>query len=72
MRIELAKKYMNEEEEYLKRSDAVQASEKAYKVAEEVLKALAEKFNTQEYQQALKEGRWYTYLVKLLILFPLL
>ncbi|MFP3203425.1 MAG: PaREP1 family protein, partial [Sulfolobus sp.] len=42
MRIELAKKYMAEAEEYLKKGDAVQASEKAYKVAEEVLKALAE------------------------------
>ncbi|MFP3203706.1 MAG: PaREP1 family protein, partial [Sulfolobus sp.] len=63
MRIELAKKYMNEAEEYLKRGDAVQASEKAYKVAEEVLKALAEKFNTPEYQQAVKEGRWYAYLL---------
>ncbi|MQL56243.1 PaREP1 family protein [Acidianus ambivalens] len=61
MRIELAKKYMNEAEEYLKKGDAVQASEKAYKAAEEVVKALAEKFNTQE--QALKEGRWYTYLL---------
>jgi hypothetical protein len=63
MRIELAKKYMAEAEEYLKKGDAVQASEKAYKVAEEVLKALAEKFNTPEYQQAVKEGRWYTYLL---------
>jgi hypothetical protein len=41
----------------------MQSSEKAYKVAEEVVKALAEKYNTQEYQQSLKEGRWYTYLL---------
>jgi hypothetical protein len=58
--LELAKKYMAEAEEYLKKGDAVQASEKAYKVAEEVVKALSEKFNLQEYQQAVKEGRWYT------------
>ena len=38
----------------------MQASEKAYKVAEEVVKALSEEFNLQEYQQAVKEGRWYT------------
>ena len=25
------------------------------------MKALAEKLNTKEYQQAVKEGRWYTY-----------
>jgi len=61
IRLDLAKKYMAEAEEYLKKNDAVQASEKAYKVAEEVVKALSEKFNTQEYQQAVKEGRWYTY-----------
>lgn len=54
---------MNEVEEYVKKGDAVQASEKAYKVAEEVVKTLAEKFNTQEYQVALKEGRWYIYLL---------
>ncbi|AEE94603.1 PaREP1 domain protein [Acidianus hospitalis W1] len=60
LRLELAKKYMAEAEEYLKKGDAVQASEKAYKVAEEIVKALSEKFNLQEYQQAVKEGRWYT------------
>ncbi|QGR17623.1 superfamily I DNA and RNA helicase and helicaseubunit [Sulfurisphaera ohwakuensis] len=63
IRMELAKKYINEVEEYLKKGDAVQASEKAYKAAEEVIKALAEKYNIQEHQQALKEGRWYTYLL---------
>ncbi|BDB99899.1 PaREP1 family protein [Saccharolobus caldissimus] len=63
LRMELAKKYMSEAEEYLKKGDAVQASEKAYKAAEEVVKALAEKYNLPEHQQALKEGRWYTYLL---------
>jgi len=51
---------MTEAEEYLKKGDAVQASEKAYKVAEEVVKALSEKLNLQEYQQAVKKGRRYT------------
>jgi len=59
LRLELAKKYMTEAEEYLKKGDAVQASEKAYKVAEEVVKALSEKFNFQG-KQAVKEGKWYT------------
>ncbi|QXJ31914.1 PaREP1 family protein [Saccharolobus shibatae] len=60
-RLELAKKYLSEAEEYLSKGDIVQSSEKAYKVAEELVKALAEKFNIPEYQQAVREGRWYTY-----------
>ena len=61
LRIELAEKYMAEAFKYLSKGDAVQASEKAYKAAEGVVKALSEKFNLPEYQQAVKEGRWYTY-----------
>jgi HKD family nuclease len=57
-RIKLAENYLKETEEYLNKGDAVQASEKAYKVAEEVVKALAEKFRTPEYQSFLREGRW--------------
>jgi hypothetical protein len=63
IRLELAEKYIKESEQYLMKGDAVQASEKAYKTAEEIVKALAEKFNLPEYQQAVKEGRWYTYLL---------
>lgn len=62
-RISLAEKYMQESKEYAEKGDVVQASEKAYKVAEEVVKALAEKFKTEEYEEFLKEGRWYTYLL---------
>ncbi|MBB5254957.1 PaREP1 family protein [Sulfurisphaera ohwakuensis] len=61
LRVQLAEKYMKELEDYINKGDAVQASEKAYKVAEEIVKALAEKLKTPEYQQAMKEGRWYTY-----------
>ena len=61
LRIELAEKYMAEAFKYLDKCDAVQASEKAYKAAEEVVKALSEKFNLPEYQQAVKEGRCYIY-----------
>ena len=39
----------------------MQASEKAYKVAEEVVKALVEVHGLEEYRRALREGRWYTY-----------
>jgi hypothetical protein len=60
-RLELAEKYMKEAEEFLKKGDVVQSSEKAYKVAEEIVKAFAEKFNLTEYQQAVKEDRWHTY-----------
>jgi hypothetical protein len=62
-RIELAEKYMAEAFKYLDKGDAVQASEKAYKAAEEVVRALSEKFNLPEYQRAVKEGRWYNYML---------
>ena len=62
-RINLAEKYLRECHEYLNKGDPVQASEKAYKAAEEVVKALAAKFRTAEYNEALREGRWYTYLL---------
>jgi hypothetical protein len=61
LRFEIAKRFLSEAEDYLSKGDIIQSSEKAYKVAEEVIKALAEKFNLPEYQQALREGRWHTY-----------
>ncbi|MEJ2771241.1 MULTISPECIES: PaREP1 family protein [unclassified Stygiolobus] len=61
LRIEIAEKYINEAKKYLENGDITQASEKAYKSAEEVIKALGEKLNTKEYQLATKEGRWFTY-----------
>ncbi|GAB6943807.1 PaREP1 family protein [Vulcanisaeta sp. JCM 14467] len=64
-RIKLAEKYMMEYEEYASKGDAVQASEKAYKAAEEIVKALAERFRTREYERFLAEGRWYTYLLSM-------
>jgi len=62
-RINLVEKLMKECKDYLNRGDPVQASEKAYKIAEEIVKALAERLRTQEYEEFLKEGRWYTYLL---------
>ena len=65
IRLELAEKYFNEAREYVSKGDAVQASEKLYKATEECVKALAEKYGTPEYQQVVKEGRWFTeYLQK--------
>ncbi|MGC9152171.1 MAG: PaREP1 family protein [Vulcanisaeta sp.] len=63
LRIEIAEDYVREYEEYIKKGDPVQASEKLYKTAEECIKALAEKFDLPEHQQALREGRWYTYML---------
>ena len=62
-RIKLAEKCMMEYEKYASKGDAVQASERAYRAAEKVVKALAEKFRTKEYERFLAEGRWYTYLL---------
>ena len=64
VRVELAKRYLEKSKEYLKRNDAAQASEKAYKAVEECIKALAEKYNTPEYNEAAREGRWYTHLLQ--------
>ena len=60
-RLELAEKYMSEAEGYLSKGDVIQSSEKAYKAAGELVKALAEKFDLPEHQQAVREGRWYAY-----------
>jgi len=61
LRLTLARKYMAEAEVYLKKGNSAQASEKAYEVAEEVVKALSERFNLPEHQRAVKEGRCYAY-----------
>jgi dissimilatory sulfite reductase (desulfoviridin) alpha/beta subunit len=62
-RIELAEKYFAEAKEYLAKGDAVQASEKLYKVVEECIKALAQHYNMPEHQEAVKEGRWWIQLL---------
>ena len=63
IRLGIAEKFLNEAEEYMKKGDPVQASEKAYKVAEEVVKALAEEFRLPEHEEALREGRWTAYSI---------
>jgi hypothetical protein len=62
-RVELAEKYLAEAEEHLARGDAVQASEKLYKVVEECIKALAQRYNTPEHREAAREGRWWAQLL---------
>ncbi|WP_291764580.1 PaREP1 family protein [Caldivirga sp. UBA161] len=62
-RLELIMKYLNEAKEYIDKGDSVQASEELYNVMEECIKALAGKYNLPEYQDAVKEGRWSTYLL---------
>ena len=62
-RIELAEKYLEEAKDYINKKDAVQASEKMYKVVEECIKALVETLNTPETQEARKNGRWFTWLL---------
>jgi hypothetical protein len=58
-RVELAEKYLAEAKEYLAKGDAVQASEKLYKVVEECIKALAQRYDTPEHREAAREGRWW-------------
>jgi hypothetical protein len=62
-RVELAEKYFAEAKECMGRGDAVQASEKMYKVVEECIKALAQRYNMPEHQVAVNEGRWWTQLL---------
>jgi hypothetical protein len=62
-RVELAEKYLAEAKEYLAKGDAVQASEKLYKVVEECIKALAQRYDTPEHREAAREGRWWAQLL---------
>jgi organic hydroperoxide reductase OsmC/OhrA len=47
----------------VRKGDAVQASEKGYRAAEGVVKALAERLDVPEHGQAVKESRWYAHLL---------
>ncbi|WP_338598754.1 PaREP1 family protein [Sulfolobus tengchongensis] len=64
IRITLAEKFFEEAERFIEKNDPIQSSEKLYKVAEEIVKGLAEKFNTKEYQEAERDGRWYAFLLQ--------
>ncbi len=58
LHLELAERFMGEGRELLREGDAVQASEKLYKVAEECIKAMAEALNLEEAVKAREVGRW--------------
>jgi hypothetical protein len=62
-RLEAAERYLNEARDYVNKGDAVQASEKMYKVVEECIKALAQAYNIEEYVKASEEGRWWVSLI---------
>lgn len=59
MELKLLEKMFGDAKEYIKKNDAIQSSEKLYKVAEECLKLLASKNGVAEYKEAKKEGRWW-------------
>jgi len=62
-RVEELKKRFKEALEYANKGDAVQASEKLYKVAENAIKILSEYNKLPEYEIAKKEGTWWTKLL---------
>jgi hypothetical protein len=56
-------RFLAESREYVERDDPVQASEKIYKAVEECIKALAEKQRLPEFEEARREGRWWSKLL---------
>ncbi len=56
--LEVAAKYFKEAEALLAKGDAVQASEKLYKAAEESVKAMALKLGLDEAREARARGKW--------------
>ena len=55
--------FLEEGRTYIDRNDAVQASEKLYKVAEETVKDLARRFGLPEWLEVQEKGRWTTTLL---------
>lgn len=62
-KVEELKKRLREALEFLEKGDAVQASEKLYKVAEDAVKILSEINRIPEYEKARREGTWWTKLL---------
>jgi hypothetical protein len=59
-----AEPLFSEGEEYLARGDIFQSSEKFYKVAEECIKLLSERFNLPEIKDAEERDRWTVTLLE--------
>ncbi len=62
-KITLIENMMKEAKKYIEEKNAIQASEKLYKVAEECIKILAEKEGIPEFEKAQKKEQWQTYLL---------
>ena len=56
-------RFLEEGRAYITQRDAVQASEKLYKAAEETVKALARRLDLPEWREAGQKGRWTTTLL---------
>jgi len=54
----IAFRILDQAKEFLAKEDAIQASEKLYKAAEETVKALAAEYAGDMVEEADKEGRW--------------
>lgn len=63
MHRELTTRMLADARECIEKGDAVQASEKLYKAAEEAVKVLAGRFELPEYEDAMRMGRWTTPLL---------
>jgi len=63
LRVEVAEHFFEEAEKYIEIGDTAQASEKLYKVAEECIKALAQRYRVPELGEAAKRGRWDTLIL---------
>lgn len=62
-KVEELKKRFKEALEFIERKDAVQATEKLYKVTESAVKILSQVNKLPEYEVAKKEGTWWTKLL---------
>ena len=62
-KVEELKKRLREALEFLEKGDAVQTSEKLYKVAEDAVKILSKINRIPEYEKARREGTWWTKLL---------
>jgi len=63
LRVEVAERFLEEARKYIEAGDAVQASEKLYRVAEECIKALARHHRIPELGEVEKRGRWDTWIL---------
>lgn len=61
--LKTAEKSLEEAKNYIKEKNPVQASEKLYKAVEECVKILSQLYKLPEYEEAMREGRWWTQLL---------